>query len=332
MDEVHLLMPTPLPRRIRDELDARFTVCRLFEAEDQEATLAAVAPQVRAIATGVPILVEDVSFPITGELMSRLPKLEMIANLGVGYDNIDIAAARARGVLVSNTPDVLTEETADTAFALMLNAVRQLPRAERWLREGRWLEKPFELTASLRGRTIGVLGMGRIGRAIARRAEAFGVRVIYHSRRQLPDTPYQYVDSVLNLARACDVLMVVVPGGPETRHIVNAEVLDALGPTGVLVNIARGSAVDEDALIAALRDRRILTAGLDVFADEPRVPAELLTMDHVVLLPHVGSATHVTREAMGRLLVENLLAWADGRQPPTLTPETPWRGARKRAH
>jgi len=261
--------------------------------------------------------------------MQRLPKLEIVANLGVGYDNVDARWAGDHHICVTNTPDVLTEETADTAFGLTLNAVRQFPRAERYLRDGKWLQRPFELTASLRGRTMGILGLGRIGQAIARRAEAFGVKVIYHSRNEAPDVPYPYVPSVLELARRSDILMIVVPGGPATKNMVDKAVLEALGPQGILINIARGTIVDEAALIEALRNRTILTAGLDVFAEEPRVPPELIQMDHVVLLPHVGSASQVTRDAMGQLQVDNLDAWFDGRDVLTPVAETPWLRAGK---
>ena len=322
---IDVLMPAPLPRLVQEALDQRFRVHRLYAAQDRDSMLRAIARNVRAIATGVPILTQDVSAPVTGALMSQLPALELVANLGVGYDNIDAAWAAANGIIVTNTPDVLTEETADTAFGLLLNAVRQFSRAERWLRDGHWLEGQFEPTASLRERTMGVLGLGRIGKAIARRAEAFGVRVIYHNRKPDPSAPYPYCDSLLDMARRCDILMIAAPGGPQTKNIVGREILEALGPDGVLVNVARGTIVDERALIEALRERRILTAALDVFADEPRVPAELLAMDQVVLLPHVGSASRHTRDAMSRLVVDNIFAWADGNDLLTPVSETPWK-------
>jgi lactate dehydrogenase-like 2-hydroxyacid dehydrogenase len=322
---INVLMPAPLPPLIQDALDKRFLVHKLYEAPDKNALLREVGPTVRAIATGVPILTQDISAPVTGALMSALPALEIVANLGVGYDNIDAAWAGANGVIVTNTPDVLTEETADTAFGLLLNAVRQFPRAERWLRQGEWLKGQFEPTASLRERTIGILGLGRIGKAIARRAEAFGVKVIYHNRKPDPSVNYAYCDSLLEMARRCDILMIAAPGGPQTKNIVNREVIEALGPDGILVNIARGTLVDESALIKALKEKRILTAALDVFADEPRVPPELMAMDHVILLPHVGSASQHTRNAMSQLVIDNLLAWADGNDVLTPIAETPWR-------
>jgi len=330
MTRPHVLVPAPLPKIIQDALDARFEAHRLYAAPDRDAALAA-ARDARAVVTGVPILCEDVHAPVTAQLMDSLPNLELIANLGVGYDNIDVAAAAQRGIIVTNTPDVLTEETADTAFGLLLMAVRQLHRAERFVREGRWLNGQFELTASLRGRTMGVLGLGRIGQAIARRAEAFGVHVVYHNRKPVEGAPFRYFASLLDMARACDILMIAVPGGAQTRHLVGAETLEALGPNGILVNIARGGVVDEAALIEALQSGKILTAGLDVFAQEPRVPQALLDMERVVLLPHVGSASRATRDAMSLVVVENLYAWATGGDLRTPVAETPWRRPPKRA-
>ena len=192
------------------------------------------------------------------------------------------------------------------------------------MREGRWLKGSFPLTPSLRGRTLGILGLGRIGRTIASRAEAFGLKVIYHGRRPQHEAPYQYFPTLVGMARACDILVAITPGGPETRHLVNAEVLEALGPNGIFINVARGSVCDQDALIAALRERKILTAGLDVFADEPNVPKELMEMDQVVLLPHVGSGTNHTRDAMGRLVVDNIASFIRDGAPLTPVAETPW--------
>ena len=202
--------------------------------------------------------------------------------------------------------------------------MRQIPQADAYLRAGRWPSRSFPLSASLRGRRLGILGLGRIGRAIAERAQPFGVSIAYHGRTRRPDVPFPYHETVLDLARASDILMVVAPATPETHGIVDAPVLEALGPDGILINVARGSLVDEPALIAALRDKVILGAGLDVFASEPNVPAELIALDHVVLLPHVGSASHVTRAAMAQLVVDNLASWASGRGPLTPVPETPW--------
>jgi len=198
-----------------------------------------------------------------------------------------------------------------------------LPQADRFVRSGKWPSEAFPLSASLRNRTMGIVGLGRIGKAIAKRGEAFGLKIIYHSRSK-QDVAYHYFDKLEDLARACDILVVATPGGPQTNNLIDARILNALGPNGILVNISRGTVVDEDALIAALRERRILTAGLDVFAKEPQVPEELRAMEHVALAPHVGSATHHTRAAMGQLLVDNLIAYAKGQGPLTPVAETPW--------
>jgi lactate dehydrogenase-like 2-hydroxyacid dehydrogenase len=205
----------------------------------------------------------------------------------------------------------------------LLSAVRQLPQADRYLREGKWLDKAFPLTASLRNRTMGIVGLGRIGKAIAKRGEAFGLKIAYHSRTK-QNVAYPFFDKLEDLARACDILVVATPGSAQTVNLINAPILDALGPNGILINIARGTVVDEAALIRALSEKRILTAGLDVFAKEPDVPADLIAMPHVVLLPHVGSATHFTRDAMGQLMVDNLIAYAESRGPLTPSAETPW--------
>jgi lactate dehydrogenase-like 2-hydroxyacid dehydrogenase len=214
---------------------------------------------------------------------------------------------------------------ADTAIGLLLCTVRELPQAERYLRAGKWRERAYPLTrATLRNRTVGMVGMGRIGKAIARRLDAFGVPVVYHSRRPQAGVGYRHYPDLVAMAREVDTLMVIVPGGTATRNLINAEVLRALGPSGILINVARGSVVDEPALIKALQDRTIHAAGLDVFADEPAVPDELVAMENVVLLPHVGSASLHTREKMDQLVVDNLLSWFAGRGPLTPVPETPW--------
>jgi lactate dehydrogenase-like 2-hydroxyacid dehydrogenase len=238
--------------------------------------------------------------------MDALPRLEIIANFGVGVDNIDLEAAKSRRIVVTNTPDVLNDCVADAAMALMLNTLRKFSRAETYLRSGEWAAKgPFPLSTSLGGKTLGMLGLGRIGSAIARRAEAFGMIIRYHTRSK-KDLPYAYDADPIKLASNSDVLMIAAPGGAETSCIVNAAVLDALGPRGYLINIARGTLVDEPVLLRYLQEQRIAGAGLDVYADEPRVPKEFLTLDNVVLLPHVGSATIETRTAMGKLQIENL--------------------------
>ena len=317
-----VLMPAPGMPIIAERVAQRATLHRPFESPDPAAALAEVAPRIRALVV-TQVRVDDA-------YMAQFPKLEIITSFGVGYDHIDARAAAARGIVVAHTPGVLDAETADTGFGLLLNAVRRFPAAEIYLREGRWERQgPFPLSASLRGRTMGVLGLGRIGKEIAQRALAFGVEVVYHGRKAQPDAPYLYYSSLLAMASAVDILMIAAPGGADTRHIVNAEVLAALGENGVLVNIARGSLVDDEALISALRERKILAAGLDVFAHEPHAPPAYLELDNVVLTPHVGSATTMTRLAMANLVVDNLFAFMDGKGPIAPTPETPWPPARK---
>jgi len=313
-----LLVGAPKPV-ILDGLSAAFKVHQLASAKDRDTFLGEVAPRVRAIAVGY------TSDRVDGPLMGRLPRLEIVSTFGVGYDHIDAKWAGAHGITVTNTPDVLNEEVADTALGLLLCTVREFPQAERYLRAGKWAEKPYPLTkATLRDRTVGMIGMGRIGKAIARRLDAFAVPVVYHARHPQPDVPYRHYPNLLDMARDADILLAIVPGGPATQNMINAQVLDALGPDGIVINMARGSVVDEPALIKALKERRILSAGLDVFVDEPRVPKELIELDNVVLFPHLGSGTMATRRKMDQLVVDNLLAWSAGKPPLTPVPETPW--------
>lgn len=255
--------------------------------------------------------------------MDRLPNLELIASFGVGHDGIDIRHAAARGIVVTNTPGVLTEEVADAAIGLLINVVRRLPQAEAWLRAGHWARgdsfPPAPLT--LRGRSVGILGLGRIGKAIARRVEAFGLSVSYHSRRPVDGVSYRYCLSLVELAEQVDTLVAVVPGGAQTDRIIGRAVFDALGPDGIFINVGRGSTVDEPALIEALRNQKIAAAGLDVFASEPLVSPELLELDNVTVLPHIAAATAQTKAAVARLVVENVAHWfAHGR---ALTPVDP---------
>jgi lactate dehydrogenase-like 2-hydroxyacid dehydrogenase len=256
--------------------------------------------------------------------LDALPKLEIVANFGVGYDGVDSRHAGAHGVMVTNTPDVLTEEVADTTVGLLLDTVRELSKAQIWLREGRWKrEGNYRLTPlTLRGRRIGIFGMGRIGLAVARRLEAFGLPIAYHNRHPVEGLAYTYHSTLKGLASAVDTLISVAPGTPATAKAVNADVLAALGPGGVFVNIGRGSTVDEPALAAALSNGTIAAAGLDVFADEPNVPQALLDAPNTVLLPHVGSASVHTRRAMADLVVDNLIAWFTEGRALTPVPET----------
>ena len=323
MSDFETLMFSPMPPLVVEGVSACSRLHKLWEAADKEKALAEIAPRIRGIATG------GGHAKVDGDMLGRFPNLEIVSSFGVGYDHIDAGWAGKHGIVVTNTPDVLNDEVADTTFGLMLCAVRQLPQADRYVRAGNWPKAPFPLTASLRGRTLGILGLGRIGRTIARRAEAFGMKVIYHGRRPQDDAPYLYFPTAAGLARSCDILVAITPGGPETKHLVNAEVLEALGPNGIFINVARGSVCDQDALIAALRERKILTAGLDVYADEPNVPKELIEMEHVVLLPHVGSGTKHTRDAMGQLVVDNLRSFISGRGPLTPVAETPWPATRR---
>lgn len=301
----------PLLESLERTLQDEYSVVRL---PDDLATLEpSDAAKVRAVVTsgrvGVP-----------SQLMAALPNLEMVANFGVGYDTTDVAQAVARGIRVSNTPDVLTDCVADTALGLMLDVFRRFGASERFLRDGRWESSGFPLTRRFSGSTVGVLGLGRIGQAIARRAAAFDATILYTTRRPVEGVPWEHVTSAVELAQRSDVLVVAVPGGAATVNLVDAEVIRALGPDGFLVNIARGSVVDEDALIAALEDGEIAGAGLDVFAHEPHVP-ERLIRDDVTLLPHVGSGTHETRRDMRDLTLANLRAYLAGEPLPTPVPE-----------
>ena len=280
-------------------LQSDFTAHLLSEAQDRNAFLRQHAPNVRGLATFGPMAVD-------GKLMDALPKLEIISNFGVGVDAINLADAKQRKIIVTNTPDVLNECVADTALALILNTLRKLPQSEAYLRGGNWAARgPYPLTTSLGGKVLGVLGLGRIGEAVAKRAMSCGMTIRYHNRNK-KDVPYPYDPDPVTLAKNSDVLMVVTPGGSETAKLVNEKVLQALGPEGYLVNIARGSVVDEPVLLRYLQEKKIAGAGLDVFADEPRVPPEFFTLDNAVLFPHVASATVETRKAMGDLQIENL--------------------------
>jgi lactate dehydrogenase-like 2-hydroxyacid dehydrogenase len=322
MTKPGLLHTGPMMSLIEDGVEKAFAVHRLHQAADREALLKKIAPDVRAICTG-----SHTGVKTDAALMARFPNLKIIGNFGVGYDTIDIPVAAGRGVVITNTPDVLTEEVADTTIGLLLATVREFYDAEKWLRDGRWpKEGDYRLTASIRDRTVGIAGFGRIGKAIARRLEAFGLTVSYYGRKPQPGVSNRYYNDLVAMARDIDTLILVIPGGPATANLVNAQVLDALGPRGILINMARGSVVDEAALIAALKARKILRAGLDVYVGEPNIDPAFLGLDNVTLLPHVGSASNYTRDAMGQLVVDNLLAFAAGKPPKTAVPETPFKG------
>jgi hydroxypyruvate reductase len=295
-----ILIAGKMPQFTLDKLESTFTCHRLWEAADRAAFLADLAPRVRGIAT--------TGFDgASRELIESLPNLEIISCFGVGVDAIDLAAARERNIIVTNTPDVLNDDVADLAVALMLSVARAIPQGDRYVRDGRWeTEGMMALQTQFSGKTVGILGLGRIGKVIARRCEAFDCTILYHGRSQQEGVPYRYYADLETMARDCDFLCAICPGGEATRNIVNRPVLEALGPKGFLVNVARGSVVDMDSLIAVLREGKLGGAALDVFPEEPKVPRALLEFPNVIVQPHVASATIETRTAMGDLTIENL--------------------------
>jgi lactate dehydrogenase-like 2-hydroxyacid dehydrogenase len=321
MTKPHLLSTGPMMPLMVDALEAAFEVHWMHKIADLDALLARFGAKIEAACTGAHTGVKT-----DAALLARLPGLRVIGNYGVGYDSIDIPEARRRGIIITNTPDVLTEEVADTTLGLLLMTVRELSKAEAWMRAGQWAATgaDYPFTPSLRDRRIGLIGYGRIGKAIGRRLAAFGIPYCYHSRKRQPDVEQPYYDNLVAMAGDVDTLIAILPGGPATEKLVSAEVLAALGPRGIFINMARGSVVDEPALIEALKNKTIYSAGLDVFVNEPEVPKELMEMEHIVLFPHLGSASEATRAAMDQRVVDNLLAWAAGKPPVTPVPETPW--------
>src|SRR5262247_1425660 len=299
--------------------EGKVTLHHWLDAKDKAAFVKEVGDKIKAIA------IAYTANKVDGDFLRQFPNLEQVSSFGVGYDHIDAKWAGEHGIVVTNTPEVLNEEVADTALGLLLCTVREFPQSERYLRAGKWAQKAYPLSkATLRDRTVGMVGMGRIGQAIARRLEAMQVPVVYHSRRPAAGVSYRHYPDLIDMSRDADVLLVITPGGPETKNLINAAVLEALGPDGILINVARGSVVDEAALIKALQNKTILSAGLDVYEREPEVPAELIAMEDVVLFPHLGSASVATRDKMDQLVVDNLLAWAAGKPPLTPVAETPW--------
>lgn len=292
--QVGALMPS-----LEQRLAARYDLRKLSAGPAATRLLGGSANSIEAIASSA-------RAPVTAEIMDALPGLRIIANFGVGYDNIDVERARARGVVVSNTPDVLTECVADLAIALMIDVARGVSAGDRFVRAGRWREGPRPFATRVAGRRLGIVGLGRIGQAAARRAEAFALDIRYTGRAPKPGVPYGFEADLQALARWSDFLLVSASGGESTRGLISAAVLEALGPKGYFINVARGSVVDEPALVAVLREGRIAGAALDVFVDEPRVPEALLGLDNVVLTPHIASATQETREAMAQLVLDNL--------------------------
>ena len=313
MSSIDVLSVTKLSPFYEAHLRQHFALHdRLHESDP--ATFAKIAPQIRAIAASG-------ESKVSAELMAKLPALEIISVFGVGYDGIDTQAAKARGVMVTHTPNVLNDDVADLAMGLMLAAARQLPAADRYVKDGKWPNGPMPLTRKVSGARLGIVGMGRIGQAIAARAQAFGMHIAYTARSAKADIAHRYVATPTALAAESDYLVVITPGGAGTRKLINAEVLAALGTKGILVNVARGSVVDEAALIEALQNGVIGGAGLDVFENEPNVPEALRQMPHVVLAPHIGSATTNTRQAMGDLAFNNMHHHFSGKAVLTPVPE-----------
>ena len=305
MSKPQVLVIGPYPQWDMDALEEKFTLHRLWEAEDQPAFIAAHAEGIRAIATRGDLGAD-------AALMKQLPKLEMISCFGVGVDGIDLGYARSASVRVANTPDVLTDDVADMGVALIFAIARRIPQGDVHVRSGAWLQGPMELTTRVSGKRLGVLGMGRIGAALAKRMRAFDMSIAYHNRSPRDDVDAVFKETPQALAEASDFLVVATAGGEGTRNIVDASVLEALGPEGILVNISRGSTLDEEALIEALANNTIAGAGLDVFASEPDMNRRLLEFENVVVHPHHASGTVETRKAMGKLVLDNLVAHFDG--------------------
>jgi lactate dehydrogenase-like 2-hydroxyacid dehydrogenase len=319
-DKIDLLVYGPSKPLIENGFSDQFVLHKYETQPDLERLPAGVADKLRGIAvTGL--------VPTNGAVLSKYPNVEIISSFGVGYDHIDAKYAAEHDIVVTNTPDVLTEEVADVALGLFIATAREFIKADKYVRSGLWATQGYPLTVgSLRDRKVGMVGMGRIGQAIARRLDASLVPVVYHSRNPAAGVSYQHYPNLVEMAKAVDTLIVITPGGASTANLVNAEVMQALGPRGIIVNVARGSVIDEPALIHALRSGTILAAGLDVFAQEPKVPDELKALQNVVLLPHVGSASVVTRNAMDQMVVDNLKLWFGGKPVLTPIPETPVKG------
>lgn len=307
---VDILMPKPVLKSVEEALERDYTIHRLWQVEKPDAYLAEIGPKIRGIAT---------FHGASRELMDACPNLEIISSFGVGYDSVDIAHAREKGIRVCNTPSVLDDAVAEMAFGLMIALCRRIPQIDQYVRQGRWTkEGNYPFTQELTGATVGVLGLGRIGKEFAARCQAFKMRVVYHGRNEQPYQPYVYYADLEAMARDVDWLVCIAPGGPGTKGIISRKVLEALGPEGCLVNIGRGTSVDEPAMVEMLQSGALGGAALDVFADEPNVPEALFGLENVVLAPHQGSATHKTRWAMGDLVVRNLRAHFAGQ--PLISP------------
>lgn len=297
-DVIDLLQTHALFADCERQLQERYRVHKLHEAADAEALLAEIGPRVRAIAGS----------KVDAALMDRLPNLEIIANFGVGYDTVDTVAAKARNIRVTNTPDVLNDAVAELTVGLMIALARRIPQADRFVRDGKWSAGEMGLFSELSGKTIGIIGLGRIGKEIAQRLQAMKMRIVYFGRRHQQREPYVYYENLLDMARDSDWLVVIAPGGKSTQGLVSREILEALGPQGAVVNMARGSLIDEKAMIELLQSGGLGGAALDVFENEPEVPQALRTLENVVLSPHHGSASYQTRKGMGDLVMANLAA------------------------
>jgi lactate dehydrogenase-like 2-hydroxyacid dehydrogenase len=320
-EKIDLLIYGPNKPIVDKGFSDQFVLHPFETTADLERLTPAVAEKIRGAAITYNTVRGD------GATLERFPKLEIVSAFGVGYDHVDANYAAKHNIMVTNTPDVLTEEVADVAMGLLISTLREFVKADRYLRSGLWMTQNFPLTVgSLRDRKVGMVGMGRIGQAIGRRLEASRVPVVYHSRKPAEGVSYKHYPDLIEMAKAVDTLILILPGGPSTNKMINAEVMKALGPRGVIINVARGTVIDEPALIAALKSGTILAAGLDVFTSEPKVPDELRAMQNVVLLPHIGSASVVTRNAMDQLVVDNLKAWFAGKGPLTPVAETPAKG------
>ena len=314
---VNLLQVSVLPPFLMERLEQEYTIHDFIDPADPDALLEEVGPKIRGILAG------GMKGP-NANLINRLPNLEIISSFSVGFDATDVVAAQARGVIVTHTPEVLTGDVADLAMAFILMAPRRIGESERFLREGKWLQGRMDLGTTVRGKRLGILGLGRIGKAVARRAEVFGLQIGYFDIKPMGDLAYRSYATLMDLAEASDILLVACEGGEANRSVVSSEVIEAIGPKGFLVNTARGPIVDQAALVAALEDGKLAGAALDVFDGEPQVPAKMMAMENVVLTPHIASSTHETRRAMGDLVYDNLRAHFDGK--PVLTPVPPQLG------
>ena len=302
MSRPRILQNGPQLPALEKQLGEHFDVHALHQENDRDAFLAANGASFVGIVTSA-------RYGANAALMDALPNLRVISSFGVGLDTIDVNHAKARGIQIGYTPDVLNDCVADTAVGLLIDTARRFSESDRYLRAGKWAKAPFPMSTKVSGKRIGILGLGRIGKVVAKRASGFDMEVRYHNRRKDPSVPYTYMETLKGLAEWADFLVVVSAGGPETRHLVSAEILAALGPKGFVINVARGSVIDQDALVRALQDGTIAGAGLDVYDNEPNISEVLFSLDNAVLLPHLASGTHETRAAMAALTFDNLAAF-----------------------